>query len=347
MRIYRRHYRSSSGEKRTGLAWWVRFTVGGKQYNQSLKTHDRRTAELLALDVVKKAELRAAGLRDRYDDHREAPIDEHLWDFEKTLVDRKVVRKYLNDRMGCLGEYLDACKIRTIADMDLDRASWWLSELRSSGLSARSVNRRYQALNQFGLWLVKTDRAPRNPFRSLQPHNEDEDRRHVRRALTPEEAFRLIAAAQARPMETAQKRRVRSGVSPREAERLTRLGQIRALTYAIALETGMRRAQIRKLRWAHADLERMLLTAPVTSARAPRRRKIGVSPELVIRLHQYRPEGVMRHDLIVPAGHFPSIATFHRDLHAAGIARRDRRGRVVDFQALTYGMRARSDTTWH
>ena len=39
-------------------------------------------------------------------------------------------------------------------------------------------------------------------------------------------------------------------------------------------------------------------------------------------------------DPVVAKGAFPNIATFHRDLEAAGIAREDDEGRVVDFHAL-------------
>jgi len=50
--------------------------------------------------------------------------------------------------------------------------------------------------------------------------NERVDRRHVRRALTPDEFTRLLAAAERRPLDEKFKERVIKGVTPKERVRL-------------------------------------------------------------------------------------------------------------------------------
>ena len=162
--------------------------------------------------------------------------------------------RYVKDRMGCLRAFQAETGVERLKDLDLPRASAWLTTFKERGLGARSVNRRYAALKQFGLWLVKTRRVQFDPFDGLKPLNEAEDRRHVRRALTPEEAERLLEAARTRPLSwTVRGKRVEPK-SLAERLRLQRLGEIRALIYAIALGTGLRKGEIRRLRWCDVDL---------------------------------------------------------------------------------------------
>jgi site-specific recombinase XerC len=82
--------------------------------------------------------------------------------------------------------------------------SRWLTEVRAQGFGARTVNVRTQALRSFGRWLVDARRATQNPFLGLRPRNVEADRKRVRRALTAEEAARLLEAARCRPLADAE-----------------------------------------------------------------------------------------------------------------------------------------------
>jgi integrase len=221
-----------------------------------------------------------------------------------------------------------------LKDFDLPRASAWLTTFKERGLGARSVNRRYQAARQFGLWLVQTRRLQFDPFEGLKPLNEAEDRRHVRRALTPVEAERLLDAARRRPLAQAEAERVHAGVSPAEGERLTALGATRALVYLIALGTGLRKGEIRRLRWCDLDLERGRVTVTAASAKSRRLQTVDLHERVVAALKAARPRTAAPTDPVVAPGAFPNTLTFHRDLEAAGIARHDAEGRAIDFHAL-------------
>ena len=96
---------------------------------------------------------------------------------------------------GCIEAYIAHARCRRTKDLTLLSAGAFVAELKGRSLSARSINGRIRALKQFGRWLAATRRVQFDPFASLRPMNEAEDRRHERRALTPEEANCLRRAA--------------------------------------------------------------------------------------------------------------------------------------------------------
>jgi integrase/recombinase XerD len=333
MRIYQRKYRTPDGEWKSGLTWWCLFFVNGVRHHESLGTRDKRAAELVAADRLRRAELKAAGIADPFEQHAEKSLEDHVSDFEATLRGRGVVEKYVRDRVGCLRAYLDATRAERLKDLDLPGASRWISTLRKSGLAARSVNGRIRALKQFGRWLVETRRVQFDPFDALRPLNEEEDRRHVRRALTPDEAVRLLQATRERPFLQAKAERKHAGVSEPEEQRLRALGATRALVYLLAMGTGLRRGELRRLRWADLDLERGVVAVPAASAKSRRDQSVPLGTALVAALQGARPADAPAQATVIPAGAFPNTLTFRRDLAAAGVAR-EADGRVVDFHAL-------------
>jgi integrase len=240
-----------------------------------------------------------------------------------------------------LRTFFAAAKVKKIADIDLTRASHWLNEEKARGLAARSANARRAALKHFTGWLVTTRRAAFDPLETLRVLNEEAGRRRVRRALTPEEAARLVEAARTRAVARAGPPHPKA--KPEKRERLARtlakmtaLGEARALVYLLALGTGLRRGELRRLRWCDMDLERAVLTVPAASAKSRKSQTLDLHPRLVEALTAARGAGTLPTALVVPAGAFPNITSFDLDLAAAGIPKRDGEGRVVDFHALRH-----------
>ena len=190
------------------------------------------------------------------------------------------------------------------------------------------------ALKQFGIWLVRTRRVQHDPFDGLKPLNEAADRRHVRRALTPEEAERLLEAARTRLLSWTFRGKPVGPKSLAERVRLEQLGETRALVYALALGTGLRKGELRNLRWCDVDLDAGRVTVTAASAKSRRAQSVPLSKALAGTLRGARPADASPTDPVIPAGDFPNTTTFHRDLEAAGVAREDAEGRVVDFHAL-------------
>jgi integrase len=306
---------------------------------QSLKTRDRRVATMRAGQLVEKDERKASGLADPFEEHRERPLAEHVEDFLSHLASRGVSKGHHEDRALCLRQYLEATRARTLARVDLVEAQRWLHEL-TGRLSARSVNKRYQALRQFGSWLVRARRLGYDPFQGLTPRNEETDRRRVRRALTDEEAANLLAAARERPLGEAREHRVNAGVSAKEERRLLTLGETRGFLYAFALGTGLRRGELAGLRWADIDGERGEVTVRATIATSKRTQALPLRAVLVAGLGEHRGRMAQAghatgaQDLVFPSALFPTHRTFGADLARAGLDGEDDQGRIVDFHSL-------------
>ncbi len=359
MKLYRRTYRGPRGGQRTCKTWSCEFFVDGTRHRHSLKTRDHRAAELKAAELQRKAELRAAGVSDPYEDQVSRPLDIHLEEFETTLRARGCVEQYVRDRMACLQEFIEATKPLDICRLDAAAASKWLKEVRAArGLSARTINRRYQSIRQFAKWLVDTRRLGTDPFETLKPLNEKADRRHVRRALTAKDLGRLIQAAAQRPLEAARAQRKTKGVTDAEAVRLTAVGRTRALAYALAAGTGLRRGELKRLRWRDVDVDTAQVTVPAASAKSRRDQSVPLRADLVGALQAYRPSEAKSSETVFAKRSFPSLRAFKRDLVAAGLATVERKkrdengrkykqprevfdtadedGRVIDFHSLRY-----------
>lgn len=186
-------------------------------------------------------------------------------------------------------------------------------------LSAQSFNFYLQAVKSFAAWMVRERRATESPVQHLRGRNVRVDRRHDRRALAPHEVHALLKAAAAGP--------ARYGVP----------GPDRALLYRIALETGLRSAELRSLHVSSFVLDGRP-TVTVAAGYSKRRR------EDVLPLRTELAEALKTHfqDRLPSAKalHMPTSQSVPKmlraDLEAAGIPYRDDSGRVVDFHALRH-----------
>jgi len=89
----------------------------------------------------------------------------------------------------------DACKFDRINDIAASRVQeFWPAA--ADGKSISSSNHYLRAIKMFTRWLVRDRRTDDNRLAHLSTLNEDVDRRHVRRPLTPDEFAWLIEAAE-------------------------------------------------------------------------------------------------------------------------------------------------------
>lgn len=336
MRLYRRTQKFPDGTERTWGPWWLQYHHRGRLVRVSLRTRDKRAAEIAAGDVIKKAELRSAGVFDPHAEQKVRPLDEHLGEFEAVLVARDVVARYRQERMGTLRTFAAWAKAKRLGDLDVADASRWVGELAVTGLSARSLNTRITGLKQFGAWLFRTHRLPFDPFSTLERRNEDADPRHVRRALTRDEVDRLLDAARHGSVERARAFASKTGLSPAYEARLRHWGAWRAVIYEIAVGTGLRANELRTLTWGAVDLDRGRARVTARFAKSRKEQTVELHDALVGTLRSVRPTAVLPTTPVVPPRCFPTIRTFDADLATAGIAKTDDAGRVVDFHALRH-----------
>ena len=124
---------------------------------------------------------------------------------------------------------LNFAKAKRISDLSLSKALDALGTLRDEGLSIETINHHIRAVKAFSRWFWKDGRSREHALAHLATNNPEADRRRKRRALTPEEAARLVEATEAGP--------VLMGMT----------GPDRAILYRVALGTGFRAAELASL----------------------------------------------------------------------------------------------------
>lgn len=317
-------------KRKNSRFYYVRFCIGGREHRFSLRTADRRVANVRAAELHDRETRRHLGLLTDETEHARRSLGKHVQEFEALLKARAVSEAYREERVEHLQAFIDFAKARRLTDLTADQAHAWIPALRES-LSARSVNKRIAALRQFGRWLKRSRRVAHDPFEILELQNEEADRRHVRRALTPAEFHRLLNAARVRPLAQASKHRTRTGVTSKEESRLRALGEARALVYLLAAGAGLRREEMYRLRWRDVDGDRGLLRLGRTKS----------GREQYVALHPHLKDVLLRagggraaEETVIPKRCFPNARTFTADLEAAGIAKKDDQGRVLDLHSL-------------
>lgn len=192
----------------------------------------------------------------------------------------------------------------------------WLLEQRKAGVSARTSNGYLDAARQFIRWAIRSGYATEDPLRSIEKLDAQSDRRYVRRPLTAEELQRFADATASGP--------ARNGVS----------GPARLLVYQVALETGLRRNEMRTLRVVDFDLDDGAVVIQAKNAKNRTAARLPLRPSTVTALRaQFTDRLPVAPAFALPRWWRPA-EWVQADLEAAKIPVIDDSGRVVDFHAL-------------
>jgi integrase len=196
-------------------------------------TTDKAVSERIAHDLENKAALRKQGLIDpkaeSFRDHEARPLVEHLNAFQRALASKGGSKRYPEVTCSRTRKFLELAKVRRISDLSLSKAQAAVQSLRDEGLSIETINHHIRAVKGFSRWLWRDGRAREHHLAHLSTSNPEAGRRRIRRALTPEEAVRVIQAAEIGPPFR--------GLS----------GLDRAVLYVLALGTGFRADELRTL----------------------------------------------------------------------------------------------------
>lgn len=190
-----------------------------------------------------------------------------------------------------------------LSDLSVDRVSTYLQSLRKKELSSRTINQFRSSVVAWLNWCVKNGRLDHHTLDRIPRLNEDLDRRRHRRAATPEEVERFLAA-----------------VPPR-----------RKFIYQVAMYTGLRRGEMNQIEWRDIDLKAATLTV---RAEVGKTRKPVILPlhADVVELLRDRVADMKPNELVFKP--VPHIETFKDDLAAAGIPFKDDNDRQLDFHSL-------------
>src|SRR5271157_4797541 len=194
---------------------------------------DKAESERIANRLENEVTLRRAGLLDRkseaYRDHEAKPLADHLADFQAALVAKGVTRNHHRVTVSRVTRVLTLAKFEQISDLSVSKTLDALQRLRERGFNQQMINHHIRAIKGFSRWLWREGRAREHALAHLSTSNPETDGRRVRRPLTPEEAARLVEATAASPT----------------VKGMT--GPDRAMLYAMAAGTGLRREELRTL----------------------------------------------------------------------------------------------------
>jgi site-specific recombinase XerD len=248
--------------------WWGQYKDALGRLRRVPLSVDKQCAQTMLTRITRQVERERAGLVDPTEEQRKRPLAEHLNEFEGYLRHRGVTPKQVAETMRMLRRIATESQWRRIADISATAALEFLGGLRRNGLSAQTYNHYLKAAKQFTRWLVRDHRTPLDPLAHLSRLNILLDRRHDRRALSPDEFARLVAAA-------------------RSGKRIEGMhGPDRAMLYIVAAWTGFRKAEIGSLTLRCFRLDDDPPTATVAACYSKHRRQDTqiLHPELVRQL---------------------------------------------------------------
>lgn len=251
------------------------------------------------------------------------------------------VRRYLSRFIAWTGPGHPA-PARRLADVSVERAAAWVTDLEARGwvtpsgkrrrYSAVSINEFIGAVTMFSAWAHQTGRALTDPLASMtrRPRSYTEGRRtHRRRAMSVDQVAMIVHAAETRPLIAARtlNRGPRKGqpgarVSPQRERALVEQGFERGTFYLTSFWGALRRSEVGTLLWGDLVLggHRPLIRLRGPDTKAKRDDVVALHPELAARLDTLRgtrDPAPDPHDRVFPT--MPSRETFRKDLAAAGI----------------------------
>jgi integrase len=173
------------------------------------------------LAVVRKEKVRGQT--------RIIPESGHLFDYAEYLRSKGITEKQFNANISCIYSIIRSIKAVSLFDIKPEKVSDYLSLLSSNGRSLRTVNKHLIIFKGFVGWLVKVGRISDNPLNCLAAKNQKKDRRRERRVLSNEEVIAFL--------DYLLRAEFHHGLT----------GYERGLLYRLALDTGLRWSEIRKL----------------------------------------------------------------------------------------------------
>ncbi len=349
--------------------WTAKYRDGaGIVREVSTGCKDKGAALAFLGELDKRAEKVKGGILSAQEcaiaDHSRSPIGEHVADYVAWLADRGYVAEHVKDRDRSLTRIAAACGFARLSDINRAALERYLAARRRDGEGARTSNRHRAAWVAFCNWCVREARLSVNPVAGIAKAVESVDVRRERRALTVEEFRRLMAAAKDRALQDMMtvRRGKRAGeafaaLRPETRARLIALGEMRALFYWLLVGTGLRFSEARSIRCSQvvldADTPHIVLRPGDTKNR--KGGKIALHGELTAALALHMDQirrslnlgqrgavsnmlkfGPVDDDPLLFNLPLKMTKVFDRDLAAAGIPKKDARGRTLDVHCLRH-----------
>lgn len=300
--------------------WWGRFRDENGVERRKPLAIDKTAAQAMLHQLVVKAERKAAGLTDPFEDTRKLPLLRHADEFIKCLESKESNKHHVKTTKYRIHTILEQCKFTRIDDISASRVQTFLMDLRATGRSIASSNHYLRAIKMFTRWLVKDRRSPEDRLAYLSQMNVNVDRRRIRRPLSAEEFAKLLTATHNGP--TIQ------NIS----------GPDRAVLYLVGAYTGYRRNEIGSITVQSFNFESAPPTLTVEAGYSKRRRRdvLPLRSDFAEQIKMWLDsKGPLRPDqLLFNVTDRSTANMIKKDLQRAGIPYVDDRGHYADFHAL-------------
>ncbi len=344
MKLYKPTYKDRNGEKKSCQCWYIGFTDNRQQRRRLPAFSNKRASEkaaarieellssggILSPDLQRWIEnippkMRTALVKFGLIDNRRIsanlgkPLTEHLKDFCDGLAADKRKVSYINQTKTNIERILSGCGFKVWSDIDGNKVKTFLAKSRGSdGYGERTYNAYLRFFKEFCGWMLKEDRAAgADPMKNHCLIKQTEYRKR-RRALTVDEARRLLEATKTAP------------------KRFNMTGYERSLVYRMALEAGLRAGEIKSLSILSFDLEHKTVHVEPSDTKGKRPADLILMAETAEALKEFF-NGKEPQDKAFTMPHTANTAVMLKaDLKDAGIEYTDASGRDCDFHALRH-----------
>ncbi len=353
--------------------WMAKYRdVDGIVRRRSTGCRDEQAARKVLSDWMSDVEKVTAGIitRDESEIGSQAArnITEHVEDYlaflkAKTVRGRQVSAKHRANVSIQLDRLIVDCEFRRLGDITRATLVRWMNSQADTGMMAgRTINTYRAAIIGFCNWAVKERRLANNPLEGL-PKADETTKKRIRRALTQDEIFRLLDAAENRPLRDAMtirtgqnKGKLLATVGDDERKRLIHLGKMRRAIYATLIYTGLRKGELASLTVGdiHLNHETPYLHLSSKHSKNGQAARIPLRSDLVEILSEYLTDELTKYQKSTFSDSrtvFPEnlpadralftlpkdfIRVFDRDIAAAEIDKTDGMGRTLDVHCLRH-----------
>ncbi|MBM4034146.1 MAG: site-specific integrase [Planctomycetes bacterium] len=351
--VIRRKYRDRDGKLRKLPRYYIRYVdANGKPRTEPAYRDLQASKALLAMRETQAARGEV-GRRDPYGEHRSRPLTEHVEAFVTHLAANgagaahvKHVRQHLDRAFKSIGAshvadvttgVIEGHLLRLLSGHEPGRDG---REGKPRGFKTR--NHVLASLREFFAWGVRDGRWPENPAESIKPLNAEADPKRRRRPATVDELLAVVESARVRPR--AKYLEAHPEAPAAKLMELELHGQERATIYLTAGLTGLRRGELRQLRWAdlHLDGESPTVSVRAETTKAKREDTLALAANVAQALREWRETWTRLYWRVPGVGDpvFPGVThglleAFRHDLAYAGVDEETPEGRL-DFHSLRH-----------
>ncbi len=294
-----------------------RYRLAGDQkpVQVALEVADKQSAQSQLAAIVKQAEMERQGLSapSRQIQTVSMPLKLLVAEWVADLSAKGRKPGYCDTMEKFMGILMRKCHWTKVADMSNESFIRWRGANQKK--APKTINEYRGCVRNFLNWLVTAGRLPSNPLASLDKVETRGREVRNRRSLSHAEFLRLLSVA----------------------------GAVRGVVYAVAYYTGLRRAELVSLCWGDFNLAVDCPTVTIQAKHAKNKTRVmlPIHPDLreMLAVHF---EACGFPSPSVPALKVPPrLRAYNRDLEAAGIAKLDDRGMIVDFHSLRHSTATR------